>query len=386
MTHHRLQRQLSSIPGHTCGIREHAWVPLLTRRAPLRRALIVRVRVIQGRSRGPAWSSHHTHPQDPLLHRPVSTHLCVFSSSTESARCDASRTDGARAPRIQQPTAEQCLCCWLCTRTSLATRNHVILSRTTRLMRTLRTPPCHYPFISPDPNWVDERLGGRPNISREQLCPSHSYQGFQHTFDRMRLWSFVGHLTGFRHVVKLLYQHCVRGQVGVCAMSKGSTVHGHLWPRRLAGIFSRTGCASPRASSRFHVSLCLSGGRACVSFSLASPPRLQYHLCPSVSFDLTLAHSAWENCTTACRKGSHTHLSGSTRLFLCSPSILPADFRHRTDPSTSFNRVFRPLSACRPSSTINSVTVLTTNLRSTFRVSTLLIYSELSGTSSGGSI
>ena len=64
--------------------------------------------------------------------------------------------------------------------------------------------------------------------------------------------------------------------------------------------------------------VCREEGHAFLS-SLASPPRLQSHLCPSVSFGLTLTHSAWENCTTACRKGSHTHLSGSTALrnFVC---------------------------------------------------------------------
>ena len=171
---------------------------------------------------------------------------------------------------------------------------------------------------------------------------------FQHTIDRMRLWSFVGHLTGFRHAVKLLCQHCVRDQE--------PTVHGHSWQRRLvlqmfAGIF----CLA-RAATRhvrpfvFHVSLCVSGGRAFVSFPLASPPRLQSHLCPSVSFDLTLAHSAWA-AQLLVERIAHSpfwfHSSPKLRLFLSSLSILPADFIHRTDPSTSFNRVFRPLSAHR---------------------------------------
>ena len=80
------------------------------------------------------------------------------------------------------------------------------------------------------------------------------------------------------------------------------------------------------------------------------------------------------------------HSSPRLRLFLSILSILPADFTPRTDPSTSFKRVSRPLSACRPSSTINSVTFLTANLRSTFRVPTLVMDSELTGTSSGGSI
>ena len=95
-----------SIPGHACGIREHAWLPLLTRRATLRRALVVRVRAIQGGSRGPAWTQRcRLSTLIPRIH--CSTVQCqrISAFSTERARSDASRTDGARAPRIQQPTA-----------------------------------------------------------------------------------------------------------------------------------------------------------------------------------------------------------------------------------------------------------------------------------------
>ena len=69
-------------------------------------------------------------------------------------------------------------------------------------------------------------------------------------------------------------------------------------------------------------------------YSFASLPRLRSLLCPSVSFGLTLAHSAWENCTSACRKGSRTHLISRTepihrhRSTASSDLCLPADHHH----------------------------------------------------------
>ena len=105
-------------------------------------------------------------------------------------------------------------------------------------------------------------------------------------------------------------------------MGKESTVHGHSWHRRLVlqilvGIF----CFALAANRHVHVLVlmflfvCREDGH--LSFSLASPPRLRSHLCPSVSVDLTPARSAWENCTTARHKGSHTHFSGPATHWNC---------------------------------------------------------------------
>ena len=143
-----------------------------------------------------------------------------------------------------------------------------------------------HPFASSGPNWVNVWAADPTSLLSNTLPKPFASRVFKHTTGRMRLWSFVRHLTGFRHAVKLLYQQCNRDQVRVRIASKESTVHGHLWQRRLqmlAGIF------------------CLA--LAAISFSLAF--LLDFNL-TSVSFDLTLAHSAWENCTTACRQGSHT--------------------------------------------------------------------------------
>ena len=62
------------------------------------------------------------------------------------------------------------------------------------------------------------------HVLSSSVTSSIPHKVSQHTIDRSRLWNFVGHLTCFHLAVKLLYQHCVRDQVRVCAMSKESTV------------------------------------------------------------------------------------------------------------------------------------------------------------------
>ena len=205
--------------------------------------------------------------------------------------------------------------------------------------------------------------------------------------DRAVTFLVPRHLTGFRHAVKLLYQHCLRDQVRVRTASEESTVHGHSWQRRLvlqmlAGIFclARAEIRHVRAFVFMFLSVCREDGHA---FRSHSPPLLDFNL-TSVhlsSFDLTLAHSAWENCTTACRKGSRTHLSVSaaSRSFLLISHPEPI-LRHR---STASSGLCLPADHRQPSIPSR---FLTANLRSTFRVSTLVMDSELSGTSSGGSI
>ena len=225
---------------------------------------------------------------------------------------------------IQQPTAEQCLLllalhpnspgCTSPNSRTFAHHSHPHHLNDANTSNSSLPPSFH--LVRPK---LDRR--GRPNIFLEE----HSAQAihvnvFQHTTDRMRLWDFVGHLTAFCHVVKLLYQHCVRDQVHVRTASKESTVHGHSgnddsiskclwessvlhWPRLATCVLSFS-CFS------------LSVGRTSFAFRSHSPLLFDFNL-TSVHlsrFDLTLVHSAWDKCTTACRKGLHILLPDSTAL------------------------------------------------------------------------
>ena len=96
------------------------------------------------------------------------------------------------------------------------------------------------------------------------------------------------------------------------------------------------------------LSLCLSGGRACISFLPASRPRLQSHLCPSVSFDLTLAHSAWKKLHNCLSQGialspfwtpNRSIDIVQTRLptSVCLPTIVNHQFRHVSHGELTLN-------------------------------------------------
>ena len=132
-------------------------------------------------------------------------------------------------------------------------------------------------------------------------------------------------------------------------------------PNTCGNLLSCNGCDSPRACFWFHVSR--SVGRTGMRwFSLASPLRLSSHFCPSVSFGLTLAH----NCLLQgiAHSTLWCHSSPKLRVFHNNLSILLVSHtgsihRHRSTASSD-------LSACRPSSTINSVTFLAANSLSTF--------------------
>ena len=242
---------------------------MLTRRTLLRRALVIRVRATQGSSSGPA-CIQRCHFTTLVARIHCSTILCQHISGSSHPR-----TDGARAPQIQQPTAEQGLCCWLCIRTPLTTRNRWSSPNSRSFAHhshphhstDANTPNSSLPlsFRLARPKLCRRASGGRLNISLEQ----HSAQAirvkvFQHTTDRMRLWSFL----------KLLYQRCVRDQVRARTMStrgnddpvskclrESSSLH---WLR-----FATCALSFSRSS--------LSGGRACIPLALASPPRLQSH-------------------------------------------------------------------------------------------------------------
>ena len=171
---------------------------------------------------------------------------------------------------------------------------------------------------------------------------------FQHTIDR----------TSVHRTVDLLHQH----RVHVHAVEAPAT----LLVNTCGNLLSRTDYESSCARSHSHLSLRLSGGPARASLSRASPPRLRSHLCPSVSLDLTLAHT-----TSVRRKESRTHLSGSfsslkLRLLLNSLMILSADSILRTGPSASIGRASRPSSVGCPAASVSFVTFLTANCLSTF--------------------
>ena len=87
----------------------------------------------------------------------------------------------------------------------------------------------------------------------------------------------------------------------------------------------RTICETSHASPRAPLSLCLAGGLAHFSLSPASPPRLQPHLCPSVSLVSALAR--WD-------KVGGLFLAGQLRCF-CTRSCCGQASSSGSTPSVS---------------------------------------------------
>ena len=99
---------------------------------------------------------------------------------------------------------------------------HIIL--TPHRLTDANTSNSFLPFTSSDPNWSTNVWSTDPTSPLSNTLPKTFCKVFQQTTDRMRLWGFVGHLTGFCHAVKLLCQHCI--QIRVRVVGKESTVHG----------------------------------------------------------------------------------------------------------------------------------------------------------------
>ena len=146
MAHHRLQRQFSSIPVHTCGTRRYAWLPVFARRELLRRALVVRVRATQGGS-------------------VALTGLTVAISHFGASQIDGHVRHTSRNPRRNNAFAVGSASELLWQHGIIGLRrtldhSHVILTRTTCLVQTLRTfsLPSSFHLVRPK---LGQRKSGR---------------------------------------------------------------------------------------------------------------------------------------------------------------------------------------------------------------------------------
>ena len=136
------------------GTRKYAWLPMLTRRALLRRAPVIRVRATQGGSRGPAcFQRCHFTTHVPMIHcstilcqqisdfshpRP-STHVVMLLGPMEHARHASSNPRRNNALAVGSASELLWRHAIIGLRRTLDL-SHIFLTHTTRLMRTPRTP------------------------------------------------------------------------------------------------------------------------------------------------------------------------------------------------------------------------------------------------------